>query len=184
MSQIIYTPPKFVTTINTDYQGGIMLPSSNIDPSSQTNAIIVGSNNAVNAVQVVIPFIIDLGHISYSITTAGSAGAKIDIGLYNAYGTALLVHTGAQDATGTGVSKISVSTYSINPGIYFYAFTSNDNSVQMAVANIGRSADILNAGTTKLCGSSSNSSSSGVLPSSLGTITGSQLNAAMAYFSA
>ena len=81
-------------------------------------------------------------YISFRVTTSGGTGKKYDFGIYSADSPqaiatsqfTLQCHLGAQDATVTGnpIRTAFVSPVTLNPGVYWVAFTTDSASTGLA----------------------------------------------------
>jgi len=113
--------------------------------------------------------------ISWEVET-GAVGADCSVGVYNEDGTTLLLDTGPQDCTGSGITHdVDVTNATIGPGFFIVAFTSD---VQVTFDTYDTNADFdgtLNA-TVAQNGDAANASVNGQLPATLGTITGSTVD--------
>lgn len=155
-------------------------------PGNAAVASAQGANNNVSVVRFSTLTRILITHIWVNITTGGTGGNPLfDVGLYDSTGTSLLVHLGATAGT-IGAKQAAISgggSYQLEPGTYYFAYTSNDDTIVMDGVNIGRTANVLNAGSTKFCGTAT-ASTGGALNSSIGTVSASQLSLPLAFFSA
>jgi hypothetical protein len=128
--------------------------------------------------QFVLPFRVTVGNIVSRVTTGGGAGKLYGIGLYNAAGS-LVLETGALDANTVAISKTAITPVTLDPGPYFFAWTSDSTSTALSAfsVTVGGAADaILNAGAVEKVGTAA-ASSAGVLPASMGTVTALSITA-------
>jgi hypothetical protein len=152
-------------------------------PVTAAAATIVGANDQVRAVQFVLPYRVVVRRIAVEVTTAGAAGSKVAVGIYSSDGNTKLVDSGALDAASTGVKTASITAVTLNPGVYWFAQAASDATVQTRTINaVTAATNMLNPNTNKKIGIAANAAAAGVLPSSLGTITGSGINTAIAVF--
>jgi hypothetical protein len=172
-----------ITSITTADQGGFWGAWVGYEVGNIAGGTIISANNQVRVWQFVLPFRCVVGHITFRLTT-GIASSLTDIGIYSADGNTKLVSTGAIDTSGAAADKTTpVGPVTLNPGVYYFAWTSNDATVQLyRHGSDTTQIPLMNTGTAKRIGTAANSSSSGVLPSSLGTITAANVNFPMAYF--
>lgn len=150
---------------------GYLLTSTNMGIGTSVSAgIVVAANNAVRAFQFVLPFRLVVGKITFEVTTTVGS-SLVDVGIYDAAGTTKLVSTGAVDtSTGTFKSTSISPAVTLAPGVYYLAVTSNDTTVQLRrISGDSNVQNSLNNNTVKKAGTATNSSTSGVLPSSLGS---------------
>lgn len=173
-----------VANITTADQG--FLISTEMQQGSATSAgTIASSNNQVRAIQFVLNRRIAVGKITFELTTA-IGSSLTDIGIYTAAGSTKLLSTGAVDTSAGTFKSVSITPVTLDPGVYWLAVTSNDATVQLRrVTGDSAIANQLNNNTVKKCGVATNSSTSGVLPSSLGSpviATGATVNMALVTF--
>jgi hypothetical protein len=150
---------------------GYFVPTSTI-PTTQLAGAIVASNNQVRVLQVVLPFKITVAKITAAVTTL-AAGSTCDVGMYSVDGTTKLINAGGFSGAAVATVTTSVTPVTLNPGPYYFAWTCSDATV--GFRGIGFSTEmgnILNNQTVKKVGTAANAGSAGVLPSSLGAITG------------
>lgn len=158
-------------TVDTADQGFFWGVNINHPIVTTTSAAVLGSNDQVKVKQFVLPFRVVVGLISFDVTTL-EAATNGGLGLYDAGGS-LVVETGAIDVSSTGIQQITISpTSTLEPGVYFLAYTADGTTARFRGINTGSNTDnLLNAGSVAKAGRAANSSSSGVLPATLGTIT-------------
>ncbi|MEW6732055.1 MAG: hypothetical protein AB1489_12075 [Acidobacteriota bacterium] len=149
-----------------------VLPVSPIAAPAGT-ATGVATNNQVRVARIYIPTRITVNRISFRVS-GNCASCSCSAGLYTGDGNILSIDSGAKDCTSVGIKSTTLgSATTISPGWYYLAWTS---SVALSFALSGaptagtQAVDILNDGTTQI-GTAANTSSSGALPSALGTIT-------------
>ena len=144
-------------------------------------AAVVGSVDDVKVWQFVLPFRVVVRNIVVEVTTLDS-GKKIGLGLYDASGN-LYLKSGAISATSTGFLTDAITAVTVEPGVYFFAQTCDSTTVQVSHTTIpNRPTTVLNAQTVKKIGLAANSSSAGILPATLGTITASNISPAAVSF--
>ncbi len=123
--------------------------------------------------QFVLPFRAVVGRISFGVSTL-EASTFAGFGIYDKDGNRL-VHSGAVSVAATGVKSVTVTAVTLEPGIYFHAWTVDGTTAAINVsgdASNGTAADIQVQGSAAKIGKAANASSSGVLPATLGTVTG------------
>ena len=162
-----------VATVDTADQGYFFGVFIQHPTNVSSGATFVSVADQVDVFQFVLPFRVVVGNIVTEITGAGGAGKKYSVGLYSADGNTLLVHTGALAADATGILKTAISpTVTLEPGVYFFAQTTDDGATTATRINVDAFAfDLLNEGSSTRFGNAANTSSAGVLPATLGTIT-------------
>jgi hypothetical protein len=144
---------------------------------NETAEVSAGTNNAVLVFQFTLFGTYTISTISTVIFT-GATSALVSYGIYDATGTNLLLNSGTFSASSTGTKVNTITPVTLNPGVYWFAQTSSSGTVQSlgtSQQNSGTATGwyyiLLNTNYPR-SGQAANSSSSGVLPSSLGTITG------------
>lgn len=153
------------------------------------------SANQVLAYLFYIPVIVTISQVSYDISTPQAASTG-DLGIYTQTGN-LVVNTGgfATTAGGAGTGATSALTQgrtTLLPGFYYFAQTNTTTTVLQTAWQIQVTNDYLailnnrgaHNGVFVIAG---NSATSGVLPSTLGTLTnqsisGGQINPTLAWF--
>jgi len=122
--------------------------------------------NAVYAVRFFLPFTIDATRIGVAITT-GVAAATVNCAIYSADGATKLIDKNIA-ADNSGFQSGTFTQVTLPAGFYWCAYSNSANTVRCkgwANQNIaGLEADVT------VLGISPNSTSAGVMPSSLGTI--------------
>ena len=171
-----------VDTVDQGYFFGYTIQ----EPTTKSTGALVATNNKVRIYKFVLTFRATVGKIAWELET-GVNSSKSGIGLYNVDGTTRLVHTGGIDTqiADQGVIQTSVTAVTLEPGVYTLALTSTSTSVIARVINLtGNGMNLVNEGATlPSFGIAANSSSSGVLPATLGVITDSTaINPAMVVF--
>jgi hypothetical protein len=145
-----------------------------------------GNANTPNAIRVFIPCAFTPNKIGFQITTAGGAGCKIEVGLYNAAGT-LVIHSGVlTDSTtvtcnSTGEKYLTSATTpaatgmgtSYAAGWYWVVTTDNGVNTQMTAMPLPSAAGepglLLRSATTM--GGTAAVTTLGALNGSIGTVT-------------
>ncbi|MBN1856937.1 MAG: hypothetical protein JW846_08290 [Dehalococcoidia bacterium] len=89
--------------------------------------------------------------LGISVQTAGNAGAKARLGIYDCgdalYPGGLILDAGEVEVTTTGVKEISINQH-LPGGIYFLALTTNDTAVKFWMLSIPMAVSPLGLGTT------------------------------------
>ena len=160
-----------VATVDTAGEGGfyggtIWAPA--IGGTTQT--IVVANDVAVY--QFVLPFRSVVRNITFNVNTL-EAGKFAGIGLYDKDGNRL-VHSGAVSVAGTGNKSTAVTAVTLEPGVYFHAWTADGTTVALfAVSAVsdGTPSGIMTSVTPTKIGIAANPSVAGVLPATLGAIT-------------
>jgi hypothetical protein len=151
----------------------------------QTNAgagIAGGVANRVFVTQFVLPFRVVVRNIVFDVTTQ-EIGALAGVGLYNPAGERV-VTSGAISTTGAEVKTVAITPVTIEPGVYFVAWTCDGTTAAGRFATGGTSfINIVNKNAVRVA-RAANASSAGVLPATLGALTGESHNTLMVYFEA
>lgn len=137
-------------------------------------AAVVGANNQVRVSRFWLPFTIEVANLMIEVVGT-SAATTLGVGIYNYDGTELLL-SGTASSASAGVKTIAISpAVIIGPGLFLLAWT--DTSTTPTVTgqtSVGAWNTIVN-NTNAHQGTAANSSSSGVLPSATGAITGATI---------
>src|SRR6266436_3309640 len=96
--------------------------------------------NQTPCVGVIISWPLSVSHLTFNVTTLDNSTNKYDFGLYNAAGT-LVANIGAASYTTSGAKTgaLAQGTVTLNPGLYFLAFTGNSTVMQFSGLNAGAS---------------------------------------------
>lgn len=147
---------------------GYFLPGWNPGTGPSTGGI-VGSNNQVLVTQFVLPYAITVRQLTWQVTTA-QASSVVAVGIYDSNGNKLVAADNVSSAT-TGLKATSVGPVTLPPGVYYLAQSSSLASVACSVLVEDSTFNtFLNHNATKRQGNAANTLSSGVLPSTLGTV--------------
>lgn len=143
-----------------------------------TSTIAQGVNpvNQIRFWRFRLPLATRLVSIHFNVLV-GAASRFLAIGIYSFNGSTKLVDSGAVSATGTGIRNITLaSPIVLIPGDYILAWTCDHLTPKFSTTNSSTDQNsILNAGVPQL-GTCSNVSAAGVLPATLGTLTGADIN--------
>ena len=132
---------------------------------------VMGAANEVQVFKFLMPLPLIITRITAYIGIA-SAGGLFGVGVYSSAG-AKLIASGAQSTTSTGAIEATVTATTIGPGWYWLAVTMDNTTSAFRSANNDATADaVLNQSFTQK-GTAANASVAGVLPTTLGAITGS-----------
>jgi hypothetical protein len=145
------------------------LPGSVTGPPTGIGAFI-GTVNQLLVVQFVLPVAITVNNIIITIANAVAA-SKTAVGVYSSSGNKLVAADNIDSST-TGTKVTSVTSTVLTPGVYYLAQCAS--SLSVTADSIIYNSDLVtmrNSGTVKRSGSAANPMVSGVLPSTLGTIT-------------
>lgn len=130
--------------------------------------------NLVRAFRFFLPHGLVVAKLTVQISTLFSGGL-CSVGIYSADGNTKLIDSGTISTTTTGIKDVTLgATVSLPVGFYWFAWTQDNTTSRFAgdgFNNVNVIALYNGASTTQM-GDAANSSSSGVLPSTLGTVTG------------
>lgn len=151
--------------------GAYWLLPFNVHPEVMTT-VGAASNNNVRAVRIFYDAPLTVANV-YIDVAVGNAGGLFAVALYDSLGTTKVLDSGAINCATNGVKTAAISPAVTLPfGWYWYAWTSNDTTVTVRAATSSLTiTNLINQGTVQRI-SAGNSSASGVLPSTLGTLTG------------
>ena len=159
-----------VATVDTagegGFLGGIIYPNS-----AALGTETLGSANDVHVYQFVLPFRAVIRTIGFEVFTL-EVGKLAGFGLYDVNGNRL-VHTGAVSTTTTGRKFTSVTAVTVEPGVYFLAWTADGTTfayITQLNVSTGTLGNFWNQSATRI-GVAANPSVAGVLPATLGAIT-------------
>jgi Pectate lyase superfamily protein len=126
------------------------------------------TSNTVKVWGIIIPYGVSFSHIDYDISTLDSSTSdNYDVGLYgpcavNTASCPLVTHIGAQNETAAGYKQQSVTSATIQPGLYWIAITGNAATAQVATTSVSE-------WTVCPSSNSTTTSSGGALPSTIAT---------------
>jgi hypothetical protein len=150
----------------------IMIPS--LFGATATAVNLVALANQVYAVQFVLPFKIKMTKASF-IDAASASGAHLSFGIYDAAGTTKLVDTGVFTSSAVFAGNtLTFGSVTLNPGIYWFAWTTDNSGKNLEGIQFNSTAQFFSQFFNfvhphyALAG---NASTTGSLPSSLGTLT-------------
>jgi hypothetical protein len=159
-----------VTPFNSSGIGGFF--GVTIYPQSPNTGPANAGANEVRVYQFVLPYAVTINKVTVTVST--SAAGAADVGIYNSAGTRLLytnggINTGSQT---TQTVPVVSGPVTLIAGVYYFAQTTNGVTPNFQQLNsftvLGA---ILNNNLVRL-GTAANNATAGVLPSTLGTITG------------
>ena len=165
---------RYATVATVDTAGEGYFIAVAIVPTPTDGNVIVSATNQTRAWQFVLPFRAKVSNVIADVVSAGAAGKKFGLGLYDKDKN-LLFKTAALDANSATVqSDTLASSVILEPGVYWFAATCDDAATQFRVLKIGTMApfELLNENTVR-GGTAANAGSAGVLPATLGTIAAS-----------
>ena len=157
-----------VATVDTAGEGGFWGVTVHVPNIAPTSVVIDSSANRVRVYQFVLPFRAKVANITLEVTTL-EVGKFIGVGIYHADKSIAL--QGKVSTTTTGIKTVAITSVTLEPGVYWHAKTADGTTVKAKHINLG--VDYANASNeiTVKIGNAANSSTAGVLPATLGTIT-------------
>ncbi len=160
-----------VGSVDTAGQGGFA--GIYIYPQGGAAAGVVFSvANTTYCVNMVLPFRCVVGQVNSEVTTL-QVGKLYGFGLYDMNGD-LVVRTAAQSSTTTGVkTTATTATVTVEPGPYWFCWSADSATIQLMRLNLSNF--IQSDSAAPILFTAANDSTEGVLPATLGTLTGSTL---------
>ena len=168
-----------VATVDTAGEGGFFGFLVNT-PQTSNSVVITTVADRVLVTQFILPFRVVVRNIVVDITTL-EVGKLAGFGLYDAAKN-LAVDSGAISTTTTGVKTVSITAVTIEPGVYYVAWTCDGIVAKSRFASNGSFyINMVNENATRTA-RAANASSSGVLPATLGALTEESHDTLMVYF--
>lgn len=172
-----WTSPSSGPSYSTVGQGGFW--SAGYDQTflncgvSSSGPVSPEANNSVWVYQFTLGYNIAVGHLSTWITT-GIGAQTVNFGVYSAAGSKIL-DSGAIPASATGAQSVSITPVTLLAGVVYY-FAQSSSNTNVSTITIGQSAQyntmktLVNTYGIRI-GEAANTTSAGVMPATLGTIT-------------
>lgn len=184
-TQFTINPSTIISVANvaTADQGYFIGPNLTQAGLATSTGAVVGSAQQVRACQFVLPFRETVS--SVTITVVGTVAAStVTVGIYDAPGTTKLIDSGTFDGSSATTQKKTFTPVTIGPGVFWFAQSASTQTTLTATVVQGGAgtATVINNDTNKLCGQAANAATAGVLPSSLGAITGTNYGFLVAAF--
>lgn len=187
MLQLIQTGGGVVQpplSTNAGFWGGIGIANS----YNGAGAIAwAGTGNQVRFRRFVLPYRTRVKFVSTQ-NNGTSSGKLVTVGIYTADAATKLIDSGTFDGGSNSVQTKTITPVTLDPGEYLFAWSCDlATTVTCGGAFSMASAftSILNANTAKNAGTAGNAMSGGVLPSSLGALTATDVgNMPYVYFGA
>ena len=168
-----------VATVDTAGEGGFFGFLINT-PQTSAGAAITNAADRVLVTQFVLPFRVVVRNVVVDITTL-EVGKLAGFGLYDAAKN-LVLASGAISTTTTGVKSDVITPVTVEPGVYFVAWTADGTTAAGRFATGGTNyINIVNENAVRTA-RAANASSAGVLPATLGALTEESHNTLMVYF--
>jgi hypothetical protein len=156
--------------------GGFFIPYANITPSaiSANKALnITAVANKVFVYQFLVPWQLTITKLTW-IDNACTGTCHSSFAIWNTAGTTDIFDSGVfTETAGSLVVTNTIGSTVINPGVYLYAWTSDNTTQTTNSANIFSTSSqdcLINQNASRL-GTAANSSTAGAMPGSLGAIT-------------
>lgn len=161
--------------VSTAGQGYFWYPPYSDTIINTTVATEVFSANACRAAQFVLPYRLVFTKASCNVVATAN-GQNYFFGIYDVLGTTLLRQITVPLTASTGVYNITVASTTLVAGVYWFLWScdSATPTVTSAGNNSANSVNIFN-GVVAHIGNSNQSTSGGVLPATIGTITGASV---------
>lgn len=168
----IGNPPATTTGSSTVGVGGVWSVGGNVGLLS-SNAIGTPVLGTMYVHQLNLNYGQPLGHATMYVANTAAVSDTMQVCVYDSTGTSLLFSVSGAVPTSTGALTMSASQITLQPGTYFVGYQqSGTTGAAFGVYNSGSlgSQFIQNKNGTRI-GSSSNTVTAGVCPSSIGTLT-------------
>lgn len=138
---------------------------------------VMGSANHIRAFQFNLNRKVTFTRVSIAVTTSSNTNHEY-IGIYSADKSTLLCQATFALTAATGVYTATISAVTLPAGTYWLVRGADQTTSVLQGANLQSSGLVLlyNGGAIVRYGDCSNTISAGVLPSSVGTVTGSSTN--------
>ena len=158
-------------SVDTAGEGGFYTPTIFQAGDTGTAQTQVTSNNQVQVTQFVLPFRAVVGQLTFEVTTASASGL-FGVGLYDKDKNLLLKSLGISTTAAEFKTESLASSVTLEPGVYFVAFTVDNTTARSRTNVSGTMRTFPNEAGNIRNGVAANAGSSGVLPATLGAITG------------
>lgn len=165
-----------VPTLSTADQS-FMISNGIIQPSGAGgNPAVVANGQEVRAILFICPVTITITKISINVAAAGAGGSTVTVGYYSADRATKLIDSGTFNGASATIQTLTISSVTLFAGQAYWfvqsASTQTTLTVVQAYTPNSNLITLLNGQTAKKYGLAANAASAGVLPSSLGAITG------------
>ena len=131
---------------------------------------VVGANNQVRVLRFPIPIAIVVTslHAYLSVASAGGVG---DLGIFSSDGNTKHFSIGGVSTTSIGVKSATFGAVVLPRGMYWMAWTFDNTTAAWEGQGFAATAGALINGSTTQMGTAANAASTGVLPTTLGSIS-------------
>jgi hypothetical protein len=164
-----------VARVETADMGFFILPCGDVGDGGTGTALAVPLANDTRTWQFVIPFRLTVRVLQFFIIAGDGTTKSFGCGVYKDTVSAPLFETGAvlvPVAAPTTKYKVTLGApYTLDPGAYIFAWTSDSTVVSLAGGSIGGNLETIFEDTVNQSGKAANAGSAGVLPATLGTIS-------------
>jgi hypothetical protein len=176
------------TGFNTPGVGGFF--SAGFPLTAPYGQALAGTNpsttiNQVSVFQFTLSSPFTISRVSCYVAI-GVASQTANFGIYDSNGNKLLDSGALNAGTSATTASNAITPVTLPVGTYYFAQSTSNTSIQITgfALNSAQLDDMVNAGGTVKNGQAANSTSGGVMPSTLGTITADtiRLNMAAAFF--
>lgn len=141
--------------------------------------------NQITAIQFTLFSPFTISSVSARVT-AGVSTATMNFGVYSIAGNKLLDSGAMAAASSSSSPSNAITPVTLPVGTYYFAQSADHTGVQVMAFSLGNTAmaDLINANGSIKIGQATNSTSSGVMPATLGTISADSIypNMAGAFF--
>jgi hypothetical protein len=156
---------------------GTILPVVSAYSSNISADVFTGSSNQLIVHQIEVPCSITVNAFNFRLAVSGAASSKLAFGIYSITGNKLcaldnIAYDGSPNYYSTAPNV--TTGCALTAGTYYFAWSATDvvtGKIEINQFSTPVAVNILNAGTPVFVGNAANAMSSGVLPSTLGTIT-------------
>jgi hypothetical protein len=163
-----------VMPVNTSGHGGFWSMTI-MPPTNEQSGGVNGSpatNNVTCVFEFVLPYTVQIGKVTCRVTTP-NAGQTFDVGIYNLSGSKLLSAGGLSGAAGGNVSA-TFAPVTLPAGIYYMAQAATDTTTLQVVNvtnNLTPAVNNIYSASSRMA-TAANNATAGVLPTTLGALSG------------
>lgn len=132
--------------------------------------------NQLGCLQFVLPFTVLVRNVAMRITVVFGAGTVFNLGIYSADKNTKLIEASFDANSATRQVRILATPVTLSPGVYWFAYAPSATGGQYAAGGPQAVSQNEAFNAPGLAGTAANLMVAGVLPASLGVITGSVAN--------
>ena len=167
-----------IPVVDTAGEGGFWGGVVHYPQEPQFDGAVTGVDE-VRVIQFVLPFRVVVRNVSWRVTTL-DVGGFVGSGIYDKDKNLLLQAT--ISTTTTGVKSATITAVTLEPGVYWHAGTTDTGVAAERTINLDADYSDLGNAVVVRRGVAATTSTAGVLPATLGTITASGINPLATYF--